>query len=59
MPDLMPTTSRPFTSQLIGAVIAMILLMEALPARGETADTGQASRPCLQTALISQHTHDG
>ena len=52
MPDPMPTTSHCFNRQLIGAVMVMILLPGAWPANGQAADTGQASRPCLQTAQI-------
>ena len=48
----MPATSRRFTRRLIGAVMVIILLPGAWPARGETADTGQASIPCLQTTLV-------
>jgi SAM-dependent methyltransferase len=52
MPDPMPTTSHRFKRQLIGAVMVMILLPGAWPAHGQTAETGQASRPCLQSTQI-------
>jgi SAM-dependent methyltransferase len=48
----MPTTSRRLTRVLIGAMAVTILLPGARPARGETADTGHPSRPCLQTTQI-------
>ena len=52
MSDRMSTTARPFTRQLMGAVMLTMFLPGGWPARGQPADTAPTDRSALHTSQI-------